>query len=188
LCYRLEASAIFSVALVPAIFVLAIAGCGDHPADSANSESTGQLLLGIGDSTANSLLVQSGEALGNRVVIDAGIVFADESSYLCFPLSSLGIYQADSIEGMHSSCECIRPRLVRYLDHSREIVDAMRLDFVADGAMTSNDDRQSYWPSLLSVELRLELASGNERTIRVNFLETVRASELLLPDEGRDEY
>jgi len=169
---------------VPAIFVLAIAGCGDHPADSPNSESTGQFLLGIGDSTVNSMLVQSGETLANRVVIDAGIVFADESSYLCFPLNSLGIDQADSIEGMHCLCECIRPRLVRYLDHRREIVDAMRLDFVADGAMTSKDDRQSYRPSLLSVELKVVQANSVTQVV-VNFLHALTTEGEALEGERK---
>ena len=48
------------------------------------------------------------------VIIDAGIVFADEANYLCLPFSRLGIEDSDEVLSVRSSCECSRPYIVSY--------------------------------------------------------------------------
>lgn len=66
---------------------------------------------------------------------DAGILFANESSYVCIPLEKLGIDIAKEIFSVKSSCQCVRPSVVRY--RQRESVGgiALQLDFVEEGGI-----------------------------------------------------
>lgn len=65
----------------------------------------------------------------DRYSMDAGVVFIREASYRCIPLAEFGIETADQVESVDSSCECVRPRLVSYLDDTQVSRDAVRLDF-----------------------------------------------------------
>jgi hypothetical protein len=67
------------------------------------------------------------------------------------------------------------------------VIDALRLDFVPESSGAVSSDFTSYQPSLLSVELGLELADGQSRKITVNFLQTLPPTQESMPKEGRDE-
>ncbi len=121
-----------------------------------------QSTSGSGDSE----LVQTRE-------IDAGIIFAGQASYLCFPLTELGldgVRSASNIAAVTTSCECVQASLLSYYFSSSRVEDALRLDFTpyeaTDGA---------HRPSPLAVEVTLKLTGGGQRTLRLNVQSVVHA-------------
>lgn len=98
---------------------------------------------------------------------DAGVVFANEASYLCIPLEKLGIDSAQEILSIKSSCECVRPSAVRYVRQISQDGVALRLDFVKDSQTQDNSD-----PVSLAVSIKLQLASGIEHSVTIQFLHT----------------
>jgi hypothetical protein len=65
-------------------------------------------------------------------VQDAGVVFADRENYLCVPITRLAIDPHDADISAKSSCECMRPSIVRYLTQRDEVADALRVDYMAE--------------------------------------------------------
>jgi len=107
---------------------------------------------------------QSGRTAKN---FDAGVLFANEASYLCIPLERLGIGSAQEILSIKSSCECVRPSAVRYVRQISQDGVALRLDFVKDSQAQDNMD-----PVSLAVTIKLQLASGIEQSVTIQFLHT----------------
>ena len=101
---------------------------------------------------------------------DAGVLFANEESYLCLPLEKLGIDPAQEIVSVKSSCECVRPSVVRYLQRRSQEGVALRLDFVED--TQGHADETS--PSSLAVEIKFQFASGTEHSVTIQFLHTTQ--------------
>ena len=101
-----------------------------------------------------------------HVQIDAGVVFSDRASYLCFPLSRFGISRAENIEAVDSSCDCLKPSIVRYPNTSATVADGLLFEFPID-YHTPNEASQ---PMHLGVEVNLRLVTGNTLTVTVNFL------------------
>jgi hypothetical protein len=64
--------------------------------------------------------------------IDVGIIFSNESSYLCFALEDLGIAHAEEIRAVRSSCDCVEPELVKYKKTDDIQGFALRLSFIAE--------------------------------------------------------
>ena len=85
------------------------------------------------------------------------------------PLEKLGIDIAKEIGSVKSSCQCVRPSVVRY--RQRESVGgiALRLDFVEESKV---QDETS--PSLLALEITFQFASGTEQSVTIQFLHTVQ--------------
>lgn len=65
-------------------------------------------------------------------IFDAGVVFADEASYVCISLDKLGLDDDEEIVSIESSCICVRPSVVCYLKRKSEVRHALRLDFVKE--------------------------------------------------------
>ena len=101
---------------------------------------------------------------------DAGVLFANEESYLCLPLEKLGIDPAQEIVSVTSSCECVRPSVVRYLQRRSQEGVALRLDFVED---TQRQEHETS-PCSLAVEIKLQFASGTEQSVTIQFLHTTQ--------------
>ena len=101
-------------------------------------------------------------------VFDAGVLFANEASYLCIPLEKLRINPAQEILSVKSSCECVRPSVVRFLQRRSQEGVALRLDFVED--TKGQEDETS--PSSLAGEIKFEFASGTEQSVTIQFLHT----------------
>ena len=85
--------------------------------------------------------------------VDAGIVFADQASYLCFPLDRFNIASAKLVQNIESSCDCVVPSLVRYIGASGQMTDGLRIDFARESTGSSITSA-----ALLGVELRLSLS------------------------------
>ncbi len=99
------------------------------------------------------------------IIYDAGVVFANEASYVCIPLEKLGIDVGEDIVSIKSSCECVRPSVVRYL--KRKSVDgvAMRFDFAEESKAQVEPN-----PIALGVELTVQFANGGEQSVMIQFL------------------
>ena len=98
--------------------ILAAGGCGSPVGFSADATHD----------SASSLT----ESRKLATVFDAGVLFANEASYLYIPLQKLGIDPAQEIVSIKSSCECVRPSVVRFLQRRSQEEVALRLDFVED--------------------------------------------------------
>jgi len=63
-----------------------------------------------------------------------------------------------------SSCECVRPKVVRYLRRKKEKAVAVRLDFV-------NDSKANHYVDsvLLGVEIKVLLENGAQKMFTVEF-------------------
>ncbi len=119
--------------------------------------------------------LQSGAASGNSELvhtreIDAGIIFAGQASYLCLPLTELGldgVRSASDIATVTTSCECVQASLLSYHHSSSRVEEALRLDFTPDEPTDG-----AHRPSHLAVEVTLTLTAGSQRSLRLNVLET----------------
>ncbi len=118
------------------------------------------LVLGGCDAPVGTALIQSQPlqqtqtVSSDRYVIDAGIVFADQESYRCYPLSQFGVESAALVASVTSSCECLRPRLVGYHQNETQVADALRIDFVAGSDGNDNS------PARLLVEMVIRQIDG----------------------------
>ncbi|MEZ6034944.1 MAG: hypothetical protein R3C17_17770 [Planctomycetaceae bacterium] len=113
---------------------------------------------------------------GGDCEVDAGVVFAGCPSYFCVPLSRLGLTSSDEIELVNSSCECIKPSLVRYAATSTAIVDGLKLEFVAE---EHTPDTLSQ-PLHLAIDVTLKLGGDKVRTVTIKLIHT----QLVAAGEG----
>ncbi len=102
---------------------------------------------------------------------DAGILFANETSYLCIPFEKLGIESGKEIVSIKSSCECVRPSVVHYLLRKSEEGIALRLDFVEVEDWKSQVEVN---PNSLGVKIEFQFASGTEQSVTIQFLQTLQ--------------
>ena len=123
-------------------------------------------------STAKRVVRQA----GNRVVVDAGIVFCTNPSYLCHPLTRFGLENASAIERIESSCSCVQPSLTRFRNQSGQYADAIRLDFIPEA------NPAEVQASLLAVELTIHLFESQSKLATVNLLMAGKC--VVSPDDG----
>jgi len=64
-----------------------------------------------------------------EALIDAGIVFADRDSYLCLPFEKVGLPSDASVASIKSSCDCLTPSLIEYVDANGHFAKAIFLKF-----------------------------------------------------------
>ena len=114
------------------------------------------------------------ESLKAPISFDAGVVFADEASYICIPLEKLGIDVGKEIASIKSSCECVRPSVVRYLRRKSEEGVAIRLDFVEE-----SNAQDEINPVLLGVAITVTFVSGDEQLVSILFLHTSPLASVL---------
>ena len=77
--------------------------------------------------------------------IDLGVVFADEASYVCFPLSRFGIESAQQIVDVQSSCNCAVPSIVIFESLK---VRQMRCESTSSASQAREAvHRRRSWPS-----------------------------------------
>ena len=100
--------------------------------------------------------------------IDAGVILSDRASYLSLPLSRFGLSSPQSIESISSSCECLKPSLVRYADSSATTADGVLLEFIPDKPF----DDTTPQPTGLGVVITFSMSGGETRTATVSFLHT----------------
>lgn len=98
--------------------------------------------------------------------LDAGIIFGDEPSYLCFSIDRFGLRSAAQIRDVVSSCECVRPSIVEYRNAASERASAIRFDFLSEDGVADTS------VSSLAVNISLALTSGETRQFTLQFLHT----------------
>ncbi len=104
-------------------------------------------------------------------VIDAGIVFANEASYLCVPLRRLGIADSDEVITVQSSCDCSLPSIIQFDESPIKTARALRIDFIPEPATASSKRATSN----LSVEVTLRLREGRTKVTTIRFVHIVLA-------------
>ena len=107
--------------------------------------------------------------------IDAGIIFSDQSNYLCIPLNRIGISSPSQIESIRTSCECVTASLVKYRENATKTVDAVRIDFVQE---TKNSPSFQAPAINLEVDVRILLSNGLTKSLPIRFV----SAKFLDPD------
>jgi len=140
------------------LLATSLVGCG--PITNASGNSATEFVAG-----------ESNTSVG--CIIDAGIVFADEASYLCVPLSRLGIADADEVLSVDTSCDCSRPSIVHFDESPSKTARALRIDFIPEPVTA----RSKHATSNLSVVVTLRLREGRTTVakIKIKFVHIVRA-------------
>lgn len=116
--------------------------------------------------------------------LDLGVVLPSHQNDVCFPLSKFGIDRTNSVRRVDSSCSCVEPTVVRYVDERGEWNEALRLSFKEEPGISSEKDHTSVI-NRLSVAITLTLA-GSQKVVAVDVL-CVGAYELASPEKIRHE-
>ncbi len=131
-------------------------------------------LVGCGaftDASSNSVTEFAASDFSNSPagsLIDAGIVFAHESSYLCVPLSRLGIAETDEVMSVQTSCECIQASIVQFYESTSNTARALRVDFRPEPATAD----MIHVPSNLIVKVILQFSGSRTKEATIQFLHT----------------
>jgi hypothetical protein len=162
-----------SPALQPAgllmILVCATGGC-ERANRLASVHLEGGEKAAQGSSADQVGATQYGATQGDTV--QAGVILADRAGYLCLPFERLGFDEDAEIVSLQSSCECVQPSLVGYLDVDGLERPAMLLLFVPEPG-ASEGDRAGAGAARLGVSIEATLASGQTRSFRVDLLHTM---------------
>jgi len=105
------------------------------------------------------------------VRIDAGIIFADRDGHVCPPFERLGLATGDDVTSLRSSCECVRPQLVKYVATNGDLLTAVMLQFVEQDEHTGEGSRAID----LAVEIEKELTNGKSHRVTVDLLQALIA-------------
>ena len=131
----------------------------------------------------HSSVGQISESRKTSPVFDAGVLFANEASYVCIPLEKLSIDPAQEIVALKSSCECVRPSVIRYFKRQSQEGVALRLDFGDD----SNGQGETT-PTPLSVEIQFEFAVGAKQSVTIQLLHTTQIGKSIVMCDGDCNY
>jgi hypothetical protein len=124
---------------------------------------------GCGEFAANTVALavrtESGELAVGKHTIQAGLLFIEESSYLCVPLKDLNIDSDMPLVRVRSSCDCVQPSVVRFRVSQNEYEAALRLNFFAE-------HHPIYDSSAIPLQVRVTLyfVDGSEQEMIVNLL------------------
>lgn len=92
---------------------------------------------------------------------DAGILFADESNYLCIPFDRLGLTDSTQVASIATSCECVRGSVVSFLTPDEMVARAVRLDFAPEAQSLNSP----FIPVALSVEVMIKIAGIEKQRV-----------------------
>lgn len=145
-----------------------MAGC-----ESASNGSAGQ--QAYADSTSEPTAIGAVQQIASddgvrRFTVDAGVIFLDEPTYRCIPLSEIGIESADAIQSIETSCECVQARTLQYRESGSETGEALRLDILSSGPQEITD---APLPTPLAVTVVLILQDGAKTQIIVRFKQSI---------------
>ena len=108
------------------------------------------------------------ELVSRRTTFDAGIVLSERLGYLCLPLELVGLTSTDQVISITSSCECIRPRVVRYATSANSEASGILLEYVAEHGTSALEPQ----PVNLGVILEFKLSGGGIHKFTVDLLHT----------------
>ena len=102
--------------------------------------------------------------------IDAGIVFADETSYLCIPFSRVGVADRKDVLSVTTSCECTSASIVQFVDVNAQLANALRVDFTPESAASESQTAAVN----LGIVITLRLANDRELTFMIKCVHSVK--------------
>jgi hypothetical protein len=183
--------AVFVVFFLIVAMMFVSLGCGGPVATASVEKATVSAASVDAESSGLSSIAKITRIADGRFAIDAGVVFADQESYLCFPLKQLGIEEYLSTSRVESSCDCVEATVVHYLDPAGSRCPALLLRFRQEsvtqegesdelnggqevhGKLESGLDSLAVTPVNLGVDVTIDLESGRRVHSTVNFLHTV---------------
>ena len=124
---------------------------------------------------ANSSNLASQTGSSQSTTIEAGVVLANRSGYLCLPLEQVGLSPDTSILSLHSSCECIQPSLVEYHNGPETTAQAILLEYIDESAGAHSDllpSESNRSVADLGVVVEATLADGSLHGFTVNVLQS----------------
>lgn len=68
----------------------------------------------------------------SQLKFDAGVVFVDETNYVCIPFERLGLAPSCTVTSIKTSCQCVQGCVVSYVVPNKSIAHALKLDFVME--------------------------------------------------------
>jgi hypothetical protein len=128
-------------------------------------------LSGCAESTVISSLSKdpvsavSAERSASERTFDAGMFFIDEPSYLCIPFERLGISEDRVVVSVTSSCDCIKPSVVKYRNGEQGSKSAIRLSLIAIDDAVNKHSR----PVSLGVNVIVRYDDDQQQVFVVNF-------------------
>jgi hypothetical protein len=102
------------------------------------------------------------------IEIDVGVIFNERTSYICIPVSWLGEENGADIVDVTSSCECIRPTLVRYKAIGGETTAGVQCEFIPDDHTDAAIDQSM----ALAISITCHFSDGTNQVITINFVST----------------
>ena len=100
------------------------------------------------------------------IEIDVGVVFNDRTSYICIPVSWLDQEDRADIVDVTSSCDCIRPTLVRYKANGGETATGVQCEFIPD----DRADAAIGQSIALAIAITCHYSDGTNQAITISFL------------------
>jgi hypothetical protein len=146
-----------------------VAGCRETTDTVSDVAGSSKLALmpkaGLADA---SLSKQSGGGSDSPPIIDAGIIFADRSNYLCVPIERLGVHPSAEIVSVSTSCECVQAKMVSYSIDSVKQLRAILFEFNSDSPVNEAKNQST---NHLRIEVTLLLADSSSHRRKLQFLE-----------------
>jgi hypothetical protein len=107
----------------------------------------------------------SAERSASERTFDAGMFFIDEPSFLCIPFERLGISEDRVVVSVTSSCDCIKPSVVKYRNGEQGSKSAIRLSLLAINDAVHKHSR----PVSLGVNVVVRYDDDQQQVFVVNF-------------------
>ena len=120
--------------------------------------------------SANSIVSTNTSKAAGPLLIDAGVVFADESSYHCVPLSRLGVTDFEEVVSLDSSCECTQFSIVRFDETAGGAARGLRISFIPGATNTKQV------PTNLAVRVNMLLSTRRTVVLSIRLLHTARST------------
>ncbi len=134
---------------------------------SFGSQSGCGPLTGASDKSLADSASREQSAASAPVVVEAGIIFANEDNYLCVPLSRFGIADSEEVLSVETSCECTQPSIITYKESPQQELRGLRIDIEPETNSTQ------FRSSALAVAVKIHLEKRTALAT-VRFLHTIR--------------
>lgn len=118
----------------------------------------------------------SSSIVGERqLTFNIGVVSSELEGYRCISFDELGLEDSSIIREIRTSCECVVPRVVRYLSASGQDKPAVFLRLKPDSQPSATEASVrtiDFSAANLSVLIELFLESGEKRCFNLDFIHT----------------
>lgn len=163
--------AVFSLFGTVAATLLVTLGCGGPFATASSDRPAPISAASLGPvSSGPATPINISRAPNDKIIIDAGVVFAGHANYICLPFEALGLASDDTVESVVASCECVKGSVLWYRDATDSRKPAMLL------SLSSSIDVAEQ-PVELHVIVTMSLSGNLQREFIVKVIESPVTSE-----------